>query len=161
MNEMQSWLDEEMKLLSVYKRMSPRKDQKVNFVALKERLVDSTQNRCKHLIGLMTILEGDKDADRGRVEAEGKKKARKYERYIYGLCSMSLINVYRLKYIGKSLPIPELVITKFNFYGERMIIQRLREDLLEAIEKQMRKIPCPSYGQKKYRHVQVTGMTMR
>lgn len=80
LNEMQSWLDEEMKLLNTYKRMSPRKDQKVNFVALKERLVNSTQNRCYHLIELMKILERDKDVDRRAYEAESKRKIKKYAR---------------------------------------------------------------------------------
>ena len=77
---MQSWLDQEMKLLKHYKRMQPRQDQKVNFVALKERLVTSTQNRCYHLIDLMKILERDKDVDRRSFEAESKRKVKKYAR---------------------------------------------------------------------------------
>jgi len=60
----------------------------------------------------------------------------RYKRYSYGINSINLMNDYRVRLLGRALPLAgELVVNTYNVHGEATIMNNRRDEVSKAINK--------------------------
>ena len=67
-----------------------------------------------------------------------QKRIFKYQRYLYGISSVILLNNYRQEYIGKLPDLAEIGLVQYDMHGETMVLNKLRSDVVKELDKYMR-----------------------